>query len=154
ASRPTLKGERSDATIHRIPASPFEAFLSGAFGRLGLGVLKTQDLVERIAIEARSIVIGLRRDAALGHWRADAAEDNLKRDRDLISTVRTALKEGEVLADDRDRLTLTLPVRAKFRGGRASLIDVPGAEPTPAIDIALVKAVARAHRFRELLESG
>ncbi len=29
ASRPTLKGERSDAAIHRIPAPPFEAFLRG-----------------------------------------------------------------------------------------------------------------------------
>ena len=37
ASRPTLKGGRSKADIHRVPAPPFEAFMSGVLERLGIG---------------------------------------------------------------------------------------------------------------------
>jgi ParB-like chromosome segregation protein Spo0J len=50
---------------------------------------------------------------------------------------------------------LTLPVRAKFRGGRAVVPDTPDGNTTaPRTDIALVKALARAHRWRQMLLDG
>jgi hypothetical protein len=43
------------------------------------------------------------------------------------------------------------------RGGRKQILSPPGTapwSPAPRVDGALVKAVVRAHRWRELLESG
>ncbi|RKE68090.1 hypothetical protein [Pseudorhodoplanes sinuspersici] len=61
--------------------------------------------------------------------------------------------------DDRgDTLTVCIPLRIRKRGGRKLMIapDGAGAWPPPRarVDNALVKAVARAHRWRRLLESG
>jgi len=50
---------------------------------------------------------------------------------------------------------LSLPVRAQFRGGRASVYRLPGdPDSTPRIDMALIKAVARACRWRQMLLDG
>jgi hypothetical protein len=52
-------------------------------------------------------------------------------------------------------LILTLPVRARFHGGRANVTDqagTPGIPPRP--DTALLKAVARANHWRQMLLSG
>jgi DNA invertase Pin-like site-specific DNA recombinase len=156
-SRPARKGERSQAVIHRIPAPPFEAYLAGVLARVGLNDQKTLNaghVVERINIMARSIDIELRRDATLDHWRSSAS-DGSQRDRALLDTAHKQLREGETITDTGNRLLLTLPVRAKFRGGRASLIDVQDTTPSAAhIDVALIKAIARAYRFRQLLEDG
>ncbi len=47
---------------------------------------------------------------------------------------------------------MTLPVRARFRGGRAAMIAAPGAERRPAgPDKSLIKAIARAHRWKTML---
>ena len=157
ASRPTLKGERSQAAIHRIPATPFEAFLAGVLARIcptDKETLQARHLVERIAVKARSIDIELHREATLARWRSSSSNGS-QRDRALLDNARNRLREGEAFTDAGDRLILTLQVRAKFRGGQASLIDLQGTTPSAAdIDLALVKAVARAHRFRQLLEDG
>jgi site-specific DNA recombinase len=157
ASRPTLKGERSQAAIHRIPAPPFETFLAGVFGRIGLPdkePLEFRHAVERITVKAHSLDIELRREATLDHWRS-LATDGQQRDRALLDRARDRLREGEVINDAGDRLALILHVRAKFRGGQASVIDLQGkTRPAPHVDLALIKALARAYRFRQLLEDG
>ena len=52
-------------------------------------------------------------------------------------------------------MILTLPVRARFRGGQASVLDPrPSAGNIPRPDRALVKAIARANSRRQMLLSG
>jgi hypothetical protein len=62
------------------------------------------------------------------------------------------------LDDKGDTLTVHIPLRICKRGGRKLMIapdgDRPWAPPSARVDNALVKAVARAHRWRRLLESG
>jgi hypothetical protein len=53
--------------------------------------------------------------------------------------------------------TVSVPVSFLQRAGRKQIISPPGAAPwsaAPRVDSALVKAVVRAHRWREMLESG
>jgi hypothetical protein len=59
------------------------------------------------------------------------------------------LEQGEVL-------TVRVPLAIRKRGGRKLLV-APGGAPEPAraqIDNVLVKALARAHRWKRMLESG
>ena len=56
--------------------------------------------------------------------------------------------------DAAQTLTVVIPLRVKPRGGRKALVT-PGVLAMPAqVDITLVKAVARAFRWRRMLESG
>ncbi len=51
-------------------------------------------------------------------------------------------------------LTVVVPLRVKPRGGRKAMVT-PGVLAMPAqVDITLVKAVARAFRWRRMLETG
>jgi site-specific DNA recombinase len=159
ASRPTLKGERSKASISRIPAPPFEAFVTGTLARLGLSAAGTQDdvraLVRRIEAQPDGIVIQLHRDQALALWRAANPVVAKERDRDVMDRQRSLLANGEALTDYGKHLALSLPVRAQFRGGRASVYRLPGdADSTSRLDMALIKAVARACRWRQMLLDG
>ena len=59
----------------------------------------------------------------------------------------------------KDRRTATVSVAVTFlqRGGRKQILTPPGAtpwSPAPRVDTALVKALVRAHRWRQMLESG
>ena len=159
ASRPTLKGERSKASISRIPAPPFEALVTGTLTRLGLSTAGTQDevraLVRRIDAQPDGIVIQLHRDNVLAICRAANPAVAKERDRDVIEGQRSPLANGEALTDYGKHLALSLPVRAQFRGGRASVYRLPGdTDSAPRVDMALIKAVARACRWRQLLLDG
>lgn len=62
---------------------------------------------------------------------------------------------GEEISEDGERLLLSLPVRARFRGGRSAILHLPDpARRVPKPDEALIKAVARAHRWRQMLLDG
>jgi hypothetical protein len=53
--------------------------------------------------------------------------------------------------------TVSIPVTFLQRGGRKQILTPSGEapwSPAPRVDTALVKAVVRAHRWRQLLESG
>ena len=53
--------------------------------------------------------------------------------------------------------TVSVPVSFLQRAGRKQIISPPGAAPwsaAPRVDSALVKAVVRAHRWRQMIESG
>jgi hypothetical protein len=53
--------------------------------------------------------------------------------------------------------TVSIPVTFLRRGGRKQILTPAGTapwSPTPRVDTALVKAVVRAHRWRQMLESG
>jgi len=58
---------------------------------------------------------------------------------------------------DRGVLTVRIPFQIKKRGGRKFVIAPEGASwsvPRPRVDSTMVKALARAHRWKRLLESG
>lgn len=136
ASRPALKGERSEASISRIPAPPFEALVSVAMGRLGLA---PHAAIGRIDVLADRVVVRLKRDA----------------DKEFMANARALLADGESIEADGQTVVVTLPVRAKFRGGSAA-VRAPAGSPqaAPRPDLALIKAVARAHQWRKMLEDG
>jgi hypothetical protein len=59
----------------------------------------------------------------------------------------------------KDGLTATVSIAVNFlqRGGRKQILSPAGTapwSPAPRVDSALVKAVVRAHRWRQMLESG
>jgi hypothetical protein len=62
-----------------------------------------------------------------------------------------------ILSPDRTTVTVFVPMVWRRRGGRKLIVAPPGCDdwaPPPKIDRALVKALARAHRWQRLLESG
>jgi hypothetical protein len=61
------------------------------------------------------------------------------------------------LSPDGSTITVFLPMTWRRRGGRKIIVAPQGCDdwaPPPKIDDALVKALARAHRWRRMLESG
>jgi hypothetical protein len=64
---------------------------------------------------------------------------------------------GTSLSKDRRTVTVHIPVTFRQRAGRPQILSPSGSapwSPTPRVDTALLKAVVRAHRWREMLESG
>jgi hypothetical protein len=61
------------------------------------------------------------------------------------------------LSADGTTVTVFLPMAWRRRGGRKVIVAPPGGDdwaPPPRIDNTLIKALARAHRWRRMLESG
>jgi len=61
------------------------------------------------------------------------------------------------LSKDGHTVTVHIPVIFRQRAGRKQILAPPGAapwSPAPHVHTALVKAVVRAHRWRQMLESG
>jgi hypothetical protein len=61
------------------------------------------------------------------------------------------------ISKDGQTATVSIPVTFLQRGGRKQILPPPGASPwspAPRVDTALIKAVVRAHRWRQMLESG
>ena len=58
-------------------------------------------------------------------------------------------------ATDQTMITVHVPMTFTVRGGRKTILsDAVPAPPQPRIDNALLKALARAHRWRRMIESG
>jgi hypothetical protein len=71
----------------------------------------------------------------------------------------TTAAQGTKISVSKDRRTATISVPVAFlqRGGRKQILTPSGTtpwSPAPRVDGALVKAVVRAHRWRQMLESG
>jgi hypothetical protein len=61
------------------------------------------------------------------------------------------------ISKDRRTATVSVPVTFLQRGGRKQILTPPGAtpwSPAPRVETALVKAIVRAHRWRQMLENG
>jgi hypothetical protein len=61
------------------------------------------------------------------------------------------------LSPDGTTINVFVPMAWRRRGGRKVIVAPPGCDdwvPPPKFDRALVKALARAHRWRRLLEEG
>jgi hypothetical protein len=65
------------------------------------------------------------------------------------------VKRATVSADD-ETITVHIPMRFRKRGGRKLVVTPDGAPwaPRPRVDNAMVKALARAFRWRKLLDTG
>lgn len=67
------------------------------------------------------------------------------------------MRAREETARDGCTLTVRVPLTLRKRGGRKQVVLPDGGSwgaPSPRIDNTMVKAIARAHRWRRLLESG
>jgi hypothetical protein len=72
-----------------------------------------------------------------------------------MTTAVQAIKTS--VSKDGRTATVSIPVTFLPRGGRKQILTPPGEtpwSPAPRVDTALVKAVVRAHRWRQLLETG
>jgi hypothetical protein len=61
------------------------------------------------------------------------------------------------ISKDGRTVTVRIPASFRQRAGRKQILTPPGSvpwTPAPRVDTALLKAVVRAHRWREMLESG
>jgi hypothetical protein len=61
------------------------------------------------------------------------------------------------ISKDGRTATVSIPVTFRQRGGRKQILTPLGAtpwSPAPRVDTALLKAIVRAHRWRQMLESG
>src|SRR5437899_9638781 len=61
------------------------------------------------------------------------------------------------LSKDGHSLTVHIPVTFQQRAGRKQILTPSGSapwSPAPRVDTALLKAIVRAYRWREMLESG
>jgi hypothetical protein len=62
------------------------------------------------------------------------------------------------LSKDGRTMTVHIPITLRYQGGRKQVVTPAGATPwipTPSrVDNTIVKAIVRAHRWREMLESG
>jgi hypothetical protein len=61
------------------------------------------------------------------------------------------------LSKDGHTVTVHIPVTFRQRAGRKQILGPSGSapwSPTPRVDTALLKAIVRAHRWREMLENG
>ena len=156
ASAPTLKGRCSKAAISRIPAPQFEAYMCAVIQRLGLWRDQQheniQAAVDRIDIQADCIVLRLHPGHALTVWRAASTNSVSTSNREIIKLRQGLLTAGESITNDGKHIIVSLPVRARFRGGRTTILYPAGSVPqTTQPDMALIRAVARAHLWRQML---
>jgi hypothetical protein len=73
-------------------------------------------------------------------------------------TVQVGQFGRPTLSKDGRTITVRLPISLRHQGGRKQVVTPAGATPwVPArtrVDSTLVKAIVRAHRWRDMLESG
>jgi hypothetical protein len=74
------------------------------------------------------------------------------------ATMRAGQFGRPTLSKDGRTMTVRIPITLRHQGGQKRVVTPPGATPwipTPSrIDNTIVKAIVRAHRWREMLESG
>ena len=66
------------------------------------------------------------------------------------------MKRDVTISDDGRTITVHIPMTFRKRGGRKLVVMPDGAEwaPRPRVDNAMVKALARAFRWRKMLDTG
>ena len=74
------------------------------------------------------------------------------------ATMRAGQFGRPTLSKDGRTMTVRIPITLRHQGGQKRVVTPPGATPwipTPSrVDNTIVKAIVRAHRWREMLESG
>jgi hypothetical protein len=157
------RSEQTTVGIARVPALAIEDLVRQTLMRLRLVRSDLTDgsdadlrqVLTRVYVGAQTLSLRLDRLVALKVWQ-DAWESGSAFDGDhLLDHARSYLQAGELLIDKNEQLLLILPVRARFRGGRAAMLVPNGAEgKSNQPDMALIKAIARAHKWRAMLQRG
>jgi hypothetical protein len=74
------------------------------------------------------------------------------------ATVRVGQFGRPALSKDGRTITVHIPIKLRHQGGRKQVVTPVGATPwippPSRVDNTLVKAIVRAHRWRDMLESG
>src|SRR5258705_8906223 len=74
------------------------------------------------------------------------------------ATIQVGQFGRATLSKDGRTITVHIPITLRHQGGRKQVVTPAGATPwVPAptrVDSTLVKAIVRAHRWRDMLESG
>ena len=74
------------------------------------------------------------------------------------ATMRVGQFGRPTLSQDGRTITVHIPITLRHQGGRKQVVTPAGATPwiptPPRIDNTLVKAIVRAHRWRDMLECG
>ena len=74
------------------------------------------------------------------------------------ATIQVGQFGRPTLSKDGSTITVRIPITLRQRGGRKYVVTPAGATPwvptPPRVDNTLVKAIVRAHRWRDMLESG
>jgi hypothetical protein len=75
------------------------------------------------------------------------------------ATIQVGQFGRPTLSKDGRTITVRIPITLRHQGGRKQVVTPAGATPwipptPPRIDNTLVKAIVRAHRWRDMLESG
>jgi DNA invertase Pin-like site-specific DNA recombinase len=163
-SRALIDKDRGEAgSIPRLPAQAIEEIVIGAMRRL-FGVQASSeatsdsvDLVSRTRATLRRIEVGassivLRLDPSI----LDAADQKHETHQDAIDALRACMATECVLEWARDDLVLTIPIRAKFRGGQHHVIAPRFGELSsfPKPDATMVRAIVRAHAWLKLVLEG
>ncbi|NOT40321.1 MAG: recombinase family protein [Alphaproteobacteria bacterium] len=161
-SRALIDKDRGEAgSIPRVPARAIEDIVIGAMHRIfelqtsnetGSDaidlVARTRTTVRRIEVGASAIVLRLDPEVLDDHKHATH--------HDAIDALRSRLATACVLDWVRDDLVLSIPIRAKFRGGQHHII-APGfgeMKSFPKPDATMVRAIVRAHAWLKLLLDG
>src|ERR1700688_1084738 len=75
-----------------------------------------------------------------------------------IATMHAGQFGRPILSRDGRTMTVHIPITLRHQGGRKQVVTPAGATPwipTPSrVDNTIVKAIVRAHRWRDMLESG
>jgi hypothetical protein len=74
------------------------------------------------------------------------------------ASITTGQISRPILSRDGRTMVVRIPIAFRRQGGRKQVVTpanvVPWTPPPPRVDSAMVKAVVRAHRWRDMLESG
>jgi site-specific DNA recombinase len=155
-SRTRIRGEPCRASISRVPAPPLEEVIGAAMTRFELGPLAEKvsepGTLRRIDIAHSSLRLTLDWAAALKCWKSKSGNAPSVGSRELLHYWRGRLINGEELTREGDSLLLSLPVRAQFRGGRSGMLPGSSKQGRQALpDVSLIKALARAHKWKQML---
>ena len=140
-------------TLTRVSAPAIEQLVEDRLCALMVGAgrrdwerLTVHEKARRLAVLVRRIEVGAERvRITLPHGDGVDPGNALR-----------LMQRGESLIEDVDERILEIPVRLKTWGGRRMIVGPDGQDLTarPRVDEALVKALARAHRWCRLLASG
>lgn len=148
-SRPRLKGDASSAAVTRLSAPKFEEFILSVLHRLRLEAIEVRSITKRIDVMAHSVRVLLDKTETLALWRVKFPDSSGK---DILNDARRHLLAGETLSTSSGQIILEVPAGAKSHGGGTLSRAV---NPNPSSpNLPLIKAVARAHRWHEMLLSG